>query len=135
MAPPHPAIKAMLICDVLIRDERTHKVSLIGITERIEASGFPLTVPTLCVYATVTDGQGDDRIRLDLRPPRGFGGFPHSRRVDVTLHDRSSVGELNFNLGGLVIQRAGRYELLLYANDRLVGTKSISVVQSLGGRA
>ena len=55
--------------------------------------------------------------------------------LDVTLHDRNSMGELNFNLSGLVIDRAGRYELALYANDRLVGTKSIDVIQSLGDRA
>ncbi len=100
MAPPHPAIRAILVCDLLIRDERTRKVSLIGITEQIDAQRFPWTLHSLFVW-----------------------------------DDRNSMGELNFNLSGLVIDRAGRYELALYANDRLVGTKSIDVIQSLGDRA
>ena len=47
MSPVHPAIRAMLVCDLLIRDERTHKVSLIGITEHIHAQQFPLTMQAL----------------------------------------------------------------------------------------
>jgi len=134
MSAAHPVVKAFLVCDLLIREERTGKVSLIGVTERIEASHLPFTVPTLFVYATITDGQGDYRIRLDLARLDDLAASHIIDELHVTLHDRNSVGELGVNLGGLVMERAGRYELALYANDRLVGTKPISVVQSSGGR-
>ncbi len=135
MPPPHPVIRAILVCDLLIRDERTRKVSLIGITEQIDAQQFPWTLHSLFVWATITDGQGDYRIRLDLVRLEDLAASHILDELDVTLHDRNSMGELNFNLSGLVIDRAGRYELALYANDRLVGTKSIDVIQSLGDRA
>jgi len=133
--PPHPAIRAILVCDLLIRDERTRKVSLIGITEQIDAQRFPWTLHSLFVWATITDGQGDYRIRLDLVRLEDLAASHILDELDVTLHDRNSMGELNFNLSGLVIDRAGRYELALHANDRLVGTKSIDVIQGLGDRA
>ena len=112
MSPVPPALKAMLVCDLFIRDESTRRASLIGIVEQIQAPLFPATLQTLFVYATITDGEGDYRIRLD---------------------DRNSVGELTFNLGGLVIERPGRYDLAFFANDRLVGTKSLPMIQSVGG--
>src|SRR5438128_4680310 len=74
-------------------------------------------------------------IRLDLVRLEDLAASHILDELDVTLHDRNSTGELNFNLSGLVIDRAGRYELALHANDRLVGTKSIDVIQSLGDRA
>ena len=134
MGPVHPAIKAMLVCDLFIRDERTGKVSLIGIVERIDAPQFPLTLQTMFVYATMTDGQGDYRIRLDLVRLEDLTSPETLAEANITLHDRNSVGELSFNLGGLVIERPGRYELALFANERLVGTKSFTVIQSLGGQ-
>src|SRR3972149_6201829 len=49
--PPHPALNAMLICDMTIREEVTGKTSLIGIFENIEARQFPVRQGLLCVYA------------------------------------------------------------------------------------
>ncbi len=104
---PHPAIRAILVCDLLIRDERTRKVSLIGITEQIDAQRFPWTLHSLFVWATITDGQGDYRIRLDLVRLEDLAASHILDELDVTLHDRNSMG----------------------------GTKSIDVIQGLGDRA
>ena len=134
MSPVHPAIRAMLVCDLLMRDERTHKVSLIGITEHIHAQQFPLTVQALFVYATITDGQGDYRIRLDLVRLEDLTSSEILAEANITLHDRNSVGELSFDLDGFAFERPGRYELALFANDRLVGAKSLTVIQSIGER-
>ena len=124
----------MLVCDLLIRDERTHKVSLIGITAHIHAQQFPLTVHALFIYATITDGQGDYRIHLDLVRLEDLTSSETLAEANIALHDRNAVGELTFNIGGLAIERPGRYELALFANDRLVSTQSLTVIQSIGER-
>jgi len=89
--PPHPAIRAILVCDLLIRDERTRKVSLIGITEQIDAQQFPWTLHSLFVWATITDGQGDYRIRLDLVRLEDLAASHILDELDVTLHDFHSA--------------------------------------------
>ena len=49
--PPHPALNAMLICDVAFQDEASGKTSLIGVFETVTAFKFPARHGRLCVYA------------------------------------------------------------------------------------
>src|SRR5437899_10596775 len=105
MAPPYPAIRAILVCDLLIRDERTRKVSLIGITEQIDAQRFPWTLHSVFVWATITDGQGDYRIRLDLVRLEDLAASHTLDELDVRLHDRNAMGDLTCNLSRRLMAR------------------------------
>ena len=127
--PPHPALNAMLICDMTIREEVTGKTSLIGIFENIEARQFPVRHGLLCVYAKLTDAQGEYDIRLDLVRLDDLTLIGQAQ-IHATLEDRMGVAELDFQLGNLVFERPGRYEFRLWANNRVVGNKSFTVVQS-----
>ena len=64
--PSHPALNAMLICDVAFQDEASGKTSLIGVFETVTAFQFPARHGRLCVYAKLTDAQGEYRLRLEL---------------------------------------------------------------------
>ena len=118
----------MLICDLAIKEEGTGKHSLIGIFENISARQFPARHGRLCVYAKITDAQGDYSIRLELIRLEDFAVVGEGQ-VSVTVEDRMAATELVFNLGGLVFERAGRYEFRLRANGLSVGAKSFNVVQ------
>lgn len=120
----------MLICDNTIREEGSGKVSLIGIFENIlvaPAAQFPVRHGLLCVYAKVTDAEGEYGIRLELvrlDDELTMGGG----EAQVTLADRMTPAEFVFQLPDLVFERPGRYEFRLFANRRCVGNKSFSVV-------
>ena len=125
--PSHPALNAMLICDNTIREEGTGKVSLIGIFEAIFAAQFPVRHGLLCVYAKVTDAEGDYEIKLELvrlDDELTMGGG----QARVTLADRMAPAEFVFQLPNLGFERPGRYEFRLFANGRWVGSKSFGVV-------
>ena len=125
--PPHPVINAVLICDLAIREEGTGKVSLIGIFEEIRAPRLPVQHPRLCLYAKLSDAEGTYRLRLDivrLEDMRAIG----QGVLEATVMDRNKAGEIVFQLLGLVFEAPGRYDFRLYANDRYLGNKTLSVV-------
>lgn len=126
---PHPMLNAMLICDQTFQDEATGKVTLVGVFETVRAYHFPARHGRLCVYAKITDLQGEYRFRLELTQLEelmvvGQGSFT------ATFGDRMAAAELSFQLLDVHFERPGRYEFRLYANDRWVGSKTVSVAHA-----
>jgi len=126
---PHPALNAMVICDQTIQDQATGKTTLAGIFETVSAYQFPALHGILCVYAKLTDTQGEYRIRLELVRLEDLRVIGQGQ-LRATFSDRMAPAELIFQVGSLLFQGPGRYEFRLYANDRWVGSKSLSVVQA-----
>lgn len=125
--PPVPTFNAMLICDTAIREEGSRKVSLIGIFDSITGSTFPMVHPALCVYVNLGDAEGTYRLRLELvradeMVTLGRGG------AELSARDRMMPAEAVFQLRGLLFERPGRYEFVLYVNEAFVGRKSFVVV-------
>jgi len=118
----------MLICDNSIREEGTGKVSLIGIFAGIVASKFPMVHPSLCVYVNLGDAQGKYPLRLELIRAADMRTIGRGDGA-LEVHDLRKPAEIVFELKGLVFESPGRYEFVLYANDRFVGKKSFDVLQ------
>ncbi len=130
---PHPSLNAMLICDQTFQDEQSGKMTLVGVFETIRAYQFPARHGRLCVYAKLADLQGEYRFRLELVQLEelkvvGQGQF------SATFSDRMAPVELGFLILDTVFERPARYEFRLYANERWVGSKTLSVAQAPAGR-
>jgi hypothetical protein len=126
---PHPSLNAMLLCDHTIREQGTGKVSLIGIFESISAARFPVVHRALSVYAKLGDAEGEYVIRLELvRLDDNHVVAQGSLRA--VFADRMTPSELIFALENLGLERAGRYEFRLFADERFVAGKSFTVLQA-----
>ena len=119
----------MLLCDLTIREHGSGKISLIGVFENISASRFPVVHRALSVYAKLTDAEGDYTIRLELVRLEDSHVVAQGS-LKATFADRMSPGELIFNLENLGLERPGRYEFRLYAEERFVAAKTFTVVQT-----
>jgi hypothetical protein len=129
LPPPHPALNAMLICDLALQEQVTGKTSLVGIFETVSAYQFPARHGFLSVYVKLTDVQGEYRLRLEfvqLDELKVVG----QGQLRATFADRMAPAELVFQIGDIVFGREGPYEFRLYANDRWVGSKSLNVRQA-----
>jgi hypothetical protein len=126
--PPQPTFNAMLICDNAIREEGTGKVSLIGIFASIGSLQFPVLHQSLCVYVNIGDAQGRYHLRLEMLRTDEMKVIGRGE-VEATVADRMKPTEIVIELNGLLFDRPGRYEFVLYANDNLVGRKSFDVVE------
>jgi len=125
-AGPHPSLNAMLLCDHTIREQGTGKVSLIGIFESIASGRFPVVHRALSVYAKLTDAEGEYAIRLELVRLDDTHVVAQGT-LRASFADRMTPGELIFALENLGLERAGRYEFRLFADDRFVAAKSFTV--------
>jgi hypothetical protein len=117
----------MLVCDQVIREQGTNKVSLIGVFDRITAPTLPAMHWSLAVYVTVLDAEGDYDLRLELVRVRDDMAVGRGE-ARVAVPDRFQPSEWIFNLQHLVFQEAGRYEFRLWANGRHVASKTFSVI-------
>ncbi|MBI4536821.1 MAG: hypothetical protein HY712_02560 [candidate division NC10 bacterium] len=128
-APPHPAINAMLICDQAMIEEATAKSTLVGVFETISAFQFPARHGPLCVYAKLTDAEGQYRIRLELVRLEDLSVIGQGQ-FTATFANRMGSAEMVFQLYGLAFPDPGRYEFRLYANNRWMGSKALNVVRA-----
>ena len=55
---PRPVVLGLTLCDYVIVEERTKKVSLIGTFTGVAVDRFPALVPPFSLMAVLTDGQG-----------------------------------------------------------------------------
>lgn len=131
--PPRPVVTAMLLCDVVIRDARTHKTSVIGITHSATVDRFAPDRDPLVVYISLTDGRGDYTVRIELMRLEDLKTGGVVAEAHVRLHDRNSVGELVMDLPAIPVDRPGHYALQLHTDAAIIGSVSFTVVQSPDG--
>jgi hypothetical protein len=129
--PPKPLVLAINICDMVIRDELTHKVSLIGLFSVIKAVSFPCTHPLMHIYVALTGGHGthDMEIRLvrteDEQPIISMTG-------SVEFANPLQVHELNLIWQNVAFDKAGEYAVeVCCAKDPVpIGNRKFSVIQT-----
>jgi hypothetical protein len=122
-----PSIKAMLICDNIITEALSGKKSLIGVFEKIGAQKFPFTHFSLGLYVNFTDALGKYEFKLELFDVEKQEAIATAKIPEANISDKLGTGELVFNLKGLKFSHPGRYEFRIFANNRLLGTKSFGV--------
>lgn len=63
---PCPRAQGLTLCDYVIREEGTGKMSFIGAFTRIATKGFPSVPRPFYVFATLTDGLGEGNLELTI---------------------------------------------------------------------
>jgi hypothetical protein len=127
---PRPLVLAINICDTVIRDELTHKISLIGLFSVIRTVNLPCTHPLLYIYVALTGGHGtrDLEIRLvrtaDEQPIISMTG-------SVTFTSPLQVCELNVAWQNVTFEKAGEYAVeVCCAKDPVpIGDRKFNVIQ------
>jgi hypothetical protein len=127
--PPTPAVKAFLVCDTVIHDRQTNKMSLVGVFHDLASTRFPAVHPSLWLYANLTDAHGryEFEVRLmDMRRSAVLGSGTHP---PVDIPDPLLTREFSAQLRNVAFPGPGIYEFQLLANRQLLATKAIRVVQ------
>lgn len=128
--PPGPVVLAINICDMVIRDELTKKVSLIGLFSLIGSSNFPCTHPLMHVYLALTEGHGkhDMEVRLiRVEDEKLIAGVVGS----VEFADPLQVAELNLIWQNILFEKPGEYSVQIFCKGDSVpiGFRKFHVVR------
>ena len=124
-----PIILAINICDDIIRDEITKKISLIGLFNRIQSPSFPTTHPSLHVYVSLTNGH--KKYKGELRfVSESDDSVIFKTNADVPLQDPLKTLELNFSIRNLKFDKPGNYNVQFCCDKTLVGSRRFIVSAS-----
>ncbi len=123
---PVPGILSINICDAIIRDETTKKVSLIGIFNTIHALSFPTVHPLLHLYMALTNGHG--KYKGEIRLSDNEGNVLICAQGPLEFKDPLQVVEINFEWRLLKFEHEGEYIIEVACDGQQVGIRKFRVV-------
>ena len=124
-----PILKAMLLCDMTIVEEGSHKRTLIGLFDRIKSREFPTAHPSMSVYVQFREIEGTFDFALELFDVDDEKSINRAVIKDFHVQDKSRDCELVFNLMSVKFEHTGEYEFRIYVNDLVFGQKSFQVLK------
>ncbi len=124
---PTPSVLSINVCDSIIRDEITKKISLIGLFSVIRANSFPCTHPSLHVYVALTNGHGKyqtDLRFISLEDNKIIAGM----RGPLEFPNPLQVVEINVCWQQLRFEKAGEYVVQVLCDNAPVGERKFIVI-------
>jgi len=121
-----PTALAMVICEMVLRDESTHNVSLIGLFDAITAARLPARHDRMHVFVSLTGIHGKHGCILQCKAPDERVVF--EAKGEVNVQDPLAVADLNIQLRGIVFEVAGNYVFEFYCDGGLLTMRRFSVV-------
>jgi hypothetical protein len=125
--PEHPVTRGLFLCDLVIVESHTGKVSIINTFDRFRCVSFPSVPKPFVVYAFLTDGSGDVDLTIEIA---GLSLFEqvYSHTTRVQFPDRVAATHFRFTVTDCSFPRAGTYQVVLYANREPIAQTRIEVV-------
>jgi hypothetical protein len=128
MAAP-PIAVGLTLCDHVIIEERTRKVSLIGTFTGLRVSDFPAVAPPFSVFALLTDWAGDATIELSV--------LELDTEAEVLIlrnrvHFPDKLAEVRYHarLRQCTFPGAGTYQFTLLADGEWVAQRRLRLYSS-----
>jgi hypothetical protein len=125
MSAVKPSLLALVLCDTIIREAGTNKLSLIGTFNGVFSNAFPCTHPSLSVYIAITEGRGkvNCKLRMIALDTNAVifelpGQFEFSGPI--------SVGEVVFQLQQIRFEQPGVYAIEFWADGDMLGSRKVS---------
>jgi len=123
---PTPSVLSINVCDAIIRDEQSKKVSLIGLFNIIRATSFPCTHPLMHVYIALTNGHG--KYRTEVRFVSLEEGKPIMGMIgELNFQNPLQVIEMNLCWQRLNFEKPGDYEVEVLCDGERVEARKFMV--------
>lgn len=123
---PAPVVEAFLVCSEIWEDKHTGRMMLVAPTIHVSLPEIPAAV-RLSVYARMTGGHGEYQLRLSLRDEDDDSVWdcrPHDKLAHADPLAPHQVTFLNLNV---VVQKPGKYRMVLLADDQEVAQQALWV--------
>jgi hypothetical protein len=122
-----PTVLGLLVCDQVVIEERTLNVTLVNCFTKRNVRVFPSERQRFAVFAALTDGLGDIDLRLVVERLDTAEEIFHESRT-LRFGDHLQEVRFLFRVTSCSFPVAGRYDLILFANDSEVARHRIRIV-------
>jgi hypothetical protein len=124
---PGPIVLDLTLCDYVIVEEGTRKVSLIGIFGKLPADHFPFLASPFCVHSALTDGLGDATIDLVVSRLDTLEEV-YARQRRIIFSDRLRELHVIFRISDCSFPTAGIYQVVLLVDKEWAAQRRFRVV-------
>lgn len=114
-----------IICDRVIFDRISGMPSIINIVQTINAPKYPVRHDQLIFFCELTNGHGDTRLKIRLVDLENQDKVIFEQGQSVDFKDVRQIVTVAINLMGIIFQHTGEYRFQLFANDTLLGERSV----------
>jgi hypothetical protein len=127
---------AILFSDLIVREERSRKLSLIGCFQHFFSTKFPITVAPFYVSVFVTNLFGelgamtatarieDEEGNVVQSVTWQTSGVPNENQVQIKKTD---IADLVFPIPPTMFPKPGIYEVSVYINNEKLGSRPLTV--------
>jgi hypothetical protein len=123
---PTPVALGLTLCDYVIVEERTKKISTIGSFSSLKVRQFPTIPQPFCVLATLTDSVGDGIMDLVITEIEG-NKETYAFRQPAHFSDRLAETKVLFRIKNCSFPKAGWYEFALLADSEFITQRRLLV--------
>jgi hypothetical protein len=125
-SPPLPTVLSINVCDAIIRDEVTKKVSLIGLFSIIKANSFPCIHPQMHIYIALTNGHR--KYKTEVRFTRLDDNKPVAGMIgELNFQNPLQVVEMNLCWQQLAFDKPGEYAVEVLCEDTVINSRKFIV--------
>jgi hypothetical protein len=131
-----PTCLAIIICNNVVEDVRTHNKTIIDSFNRIWGQKFPCIHPKMTVFISLTDGRGENDVRVQVlrETENGFDNKPIAMTEGkVRFTNPLDVADIVIDILGLPFKEPGLYAVQLLVNGEIIGERRIGVEQGKMG--
>lgn len=123
-----PKVLALAVCEMIVRDEVTKNLSLIGLFNTITASEFPARHDRLHVFVSLSQRHGLLPCLVRILDPDDNSLFeaPGLVKFDNPL----GVVDANFEIRGLVLPKPGIYVVEFKCQEEVLLTRRFEAIQA-----
>jgi len=120
-----PILLSSIVCDRVIFDRLSGMPSIINIIQTINAPKYPVRHDQLIFFCEMTNGHGVTRLKIRLVDIENQDKVIFEQGQPVDFKDVRQIVTVAINLMGVVFQHTGEYRFQLFANDTLLGERSV----------
>jgi hypothetical protein len=125
-----PVAKLLYVCDDVIRDPSSGKVSVLNLWEavRVSADDFPYALGKLCIFAQFRGGLGEVPFHVEIMTADFSELIRQQAKFSVSFRDRLTTYHVKCKLTDVSFPSPGTYIVALFCNNEFVDDQPIRVV-------
>ena len=115
---PPPVCKAILLCQELIIEARSHHVSLINIFDTFQVPKFPGSTPPFKLFMQLVNGVGAYDITVEVRDLLEDKIVARAQICKLAFVDREAKANVNLTVPAIPMSHPGVYEFVVFADEQ-----------------
>ena len=124
---PTPSAIGLTICDQILIEEGTRRISLIGVSGAIRLSDFPAVAPPFGVFSVLTGGRGDGTLALTITQVETDEEIYRWQHA-IRFADRLANVHVVFRIRGCRFPAPGLYLVTLLVDSEWVAQRRIRII-------